>query len=236
MSTQQTDYGTLHVLSRDEIFAATAAAINGALHTVGFTGGSTPKAFYPHAVEHGLISERSRRYLTWSTSDERCVPLGSDESNYGHAARGLLDPLGIPAGNRMPWPVEKEPVQAAADFNRAWSLRFSPDYCFDLCLLGMGDDCHTASIFPASPLVESGTKDNFAAVEVPGKGWRLSVTRAGLGRCARIVITVTGAGKADALAAVIRGEYEPGSKPVQLLRDFAARTTWLCDEAAAARI
>lgn len=228
------DYGSIKVGTSEAIYVAMADAINDARHSVGLSGGSTPKAFYNWAAEVRRVEPMAEKRLTWSVSDERCVPLYSDESNFGNAERGFLGPRGIDEANWMPAPVELEPEAAASAWNDGWAKRFSPDYCFDLCFLGMGDDCHTASLFPGSPLIGSGIKDNFAAVEVPGKGWRLTITEAGLGRCAAICVVVAGAGKAEALKAVMQGDFDPQQRPIQLLKANAPRVTWLCDEAAVA--
>ena len=107
---------------------------------------------------------------------------------------------------------------------------------FDLCLLGMGDDGHTASLFPLSPLIESGVEESFASVGVTGKGWRLTITPAGLQRCSQIVVSVQGSGKAAALKKALEGPFEPYKIPIQLLRHAAERVIWLLDEAAAAEL
>ena len=228
----KTDFGTVKVGNPDAIFTAMADAINLARHSVGLSGGSTPKAFYRWAAEVRRVEPLAEKRITWSVSDERCVPLYSEDSNFGNAERAFLGPRGIDETNWLPAPVELKPEAAASAWNETWARRFSPDYCFDLCFLGMGDDCHTASLFPGSPLIGSGVKDNFAALEVPGKGWRLTITEAGLGRCASICVVVTGAGKAEALKAVLHCDFDPEKRPIQLLKANAPRVTWLCDEAA----
>ena len=111
----------------------------------------------------------------------------------------MLSPLGVAAENKLPYPVELDPYGAADKYNRLWNERFGEENGFDVCVLGMGDDCHTASLFPGSPLLESAESRNFAAVEVPGKGWRLTITEAGLARSKKIIVNTLGQGKAEAL-------------------------------------
>ncbi len=243
MKKKKTEYGMLCVGSEEQLFNEAVAIADrertkaaGEEFTWALTGGSTPAAFYRHCVSKKAISPELAAAALWFTSDERMVPLESEESNFGNAARMLLDPLAIPAERRIPWPVDHEPEQAAVVFNDLWRSRFSDQRCFDLCFLGMGDDCHTASIFPRSPLIGGGPDEFFAHVDVPGKGPRLTVTRAGLAKCGAIVVMVTGAKKATPLSLVFQELYDPELRPVQLLREHSDRVTWLVDDAAAAEL
>ena len=72
--------------------------------------------------------------------------------------------------------------------------------------------------------------ESFAAVEVPGAGWRLTITPAGLRRCGRIVVVVAGFGKAEALKEVFHGPQDPIGRPVQFLQELVSNTVWLLDE------
>ncbi|MFW6353498.1 MAG: 6-phosphogluconolactonase [Verrucomicrobiota bacterium] len=240
MSTQhETPLGTLRVLPEDAFFRATAEFIaqtaeGDGNRTVALTGGSTPKGFYAWAREAKPFSSQTLQRVRWYTSDERMVPLESEESNFGVADRGLFTPLGVKEGRKFPWPVMVDAHSAAGVFNTRWDETYGRDDCFDLCFLGMGDDGHTASIFPGSPLIETPIPDNFACVEVPEKGWRLTVTREGLGRCGRIVLLVMGAKKAAVLKEAIEGPL--GRFPVQLLADQQERVTLLADAAAAGEL
>lgn len=233
----ETEYGEVRVLSEAEIFAATvermqAAVAEGPTRTIALTGGSTPKKFYAWAASEKPFSAGFLSKARWFTSDERMVPATSEESNFGVAERGMLGPLGVADGARFPWATTLDPHSAASAYNMRWTERFGADRCFDLCLLGMGDDGHTASIFPGSPLIGVYFPENFTCVEVPERGWRLTITRAGLERCREIVITVTGANKAKVLREVLTGPADV--YPVQMLRELAAKTIWLVDDAAAA--
>ncbi|HTB62514.1 MAG TPA: 6-phosphogluconolactonase [Opitutales bacterium] len=234
-----TDYGTLQIGPLDETFQAivailrTATAASSAPVSVGLSGGSTPKAFYQWAIREKTLPESVWTKCLWLTSDERCVPLTSDDSNFGNADRLLLTPLGVPPTAKLPWPVALPPADCAASFQTMWNARFGAQRGFDVCFLGMGDDGHTASLFPGCPLIGSGLTDNFAAVEWPGRGWRLTITEAGLARCAHIVVITNGAAKAGVLKEILRGPYDPKKLPSQIHRAYAPRVTWLVDEAAA---
>jgi len=237
MSALVTSAGTVRVLTREESFAELAARINALAArgpaSVGLSGGSTPKAFYAWAVRTGALTAEALARIDWHVSDERCVPESSDDSNFGHAARGMLDALGVPAARRFPWPVSLAPAAAAAAYEAAWAQR-SPTKAFDLCVLGLGDDSHIASLWPQCPLIGEKAGPRFTATEWPGRGWRLTITEAGLAQCAAIVVLVGGAGKAAALRAISRGEFAPKLHPGQVLREHAAKVTWLADQEAAA--
>jgi len=236
------DYGTLHVGELEDTFREIISILQQAQMgqsapiTVGLSGGSTPQAFYKWVVAKKSLPESVWKNCLWLTSDERHVPLSSNDSNFGNAQREMFTPLGVPAATQLPWPVALAPAACAAEFNRMWNQRFGGQKGFDVCFLGMGDDGHTASLFPGCPLIGSGLADNFAAVEWPGRGWRLTITEAGLAKCKRVVIITNGAGKAAALKAILRGPFDPKNHPSQIHRAYAARVTWLVDEAAAAQL
>ncbi len=242
MLTQQTSYGAFHIGDRDALYRKMAEAIQEASGTaesfslIALTGGSTPKAFYRWCVAQGVFDSDQLNAALWTTSDERHVPRDSEESNFGTAERLFLDPMGVREENRIPWPVDVDPHSAGIVFNRLWAERFGEHRGFDLCFLGMGEDGHTASLFPGSPLIGLETEDNFSCVEVPGKGWRLTINETGISRCSRICVIVTGAGKADAVHDVLHSEPEDSHRPIQLLRRYAERVVWLVDEEAAGRL
>jgi 6-phosphogluconolactonase len=232
----QTLAGEVHVLTRDESFAELAGLINNLASkgraSVGLSGGSTPKAFYSWAVQHQALTSESLAKIDWHVSDERCVPLDSDDSNFGHAQRGLLVPLNVSSQNYHPWPVDKSPVEAAQIYNQTWKT-VSPQKTYDLCVLGLGDDSHIASLWPQCPLI--GTKsERFTATEWPGRGWRLTITESGLAQCGKIVVLVNGKAKAQALASACSGDFNPKQHPGQTLRSLSKRVVWLADVEATA--
>ena len=231
--------GTVHVLDQPAAFAALARRINGldAPHpSVAMSGGSTPKAFFKWAVETGALAPATLARVDWHVSDERAVGLDSPDSNFGNLARGLLDPLGVPSARRFPWPVDLPPAEAAAAYERFWRVA-GRERLFDLCILGMGDDSHIASLWPGCPLTAVDGASRFAATEWPGRGCRLTITPSGLALCDRIVLLAGGAAKAPALRAVCRDPHlDLARHPGQVLRGLADRVEWLVDAPAAAAL
>ena len=240
MESHQTRLGRIEIGERNELFrrlvellheAASGPAAN---IGVGPSGGGTPQSWFRWVAQHGALVPKDLRNVIWTVSDERHVPVEHPDSNFGNVLRLMLGPLGFREDKCFPWPVGFEPGAAAVAFASQWATRFGPDFSFDLCLLGLGEDCHTASIFPHSPLFKREKPTLFAAVEGPDKGWRLTVTPSGLEKAGRINVLVTGASKRDPLAAALLEDIDEPARPVQLLSRVAPRTTLLCDPAAAA--
>lgn len=237
----QTVYGKLSILDHNHIFLRIAQAIKEVCMkkvkyaTVGLTGGSTPKEFYKWATAQNVFYKQLLDQVIWMTSDERYVPLKSEESNFGNADRLMLDPYSVSKDSKFPWRITLSPEKAAADYDDFF-LKHNKEKCFDLCLLGMGDDCHIASIFPGSPLIDENPSANFAAIEVPGKGIRLTITPNGLKKSGQIIMIVTGKAKSAALKKVLEGKYNPKEYPAQLHKEWSQKVTWLVDEDAASEL
>ncbi|PTY03179.1 6-phosphogluconolactonase [Opitutaceae bacterium EW11] len=243
MTESTTPFGRLIVGEKEELFVKAVdlasevlAKIPSRTFSWALTGGSTPQEWYRWCAAGRTISQELRSRAVFTVSDERHVPLESDQSNFGNAERLLLAPLGVPIEHRMPWPVERPATEAAVRYGEAFAGAFGRNRAYDLCMLGMGDDAHTASLFPGSPLLREPTKRLFTSVEVPGRGWRLTITPTGLFACGKIVLMTLGAGKRQALQRVFQGADDPVNTPSQILRTCADRVVWLVDNAAAASL
>ncbi|WP_221029176.1 6-phosphogluconolactonase [Actomonas aquatica] len=243
MTEKQTDYGRLLIGEKMELFAeavrlavAQKEASESTNFTWAFTGGSTPQAWYQWAAETDAIPAEVLASTHFTVSDERCVPLNSDESNFGNAERKLLAPKSVPVEHRHPWVVAYEPEKAAEAYRRTMQLLNPPGKAYDVCFLGMGDDAHTASFFPGSELLKSDGSVFFAAVDTPQKGWRLTITPTGLQACGLIVVMTLGAGKAEALKRVLEGDDALLDAPSKILKTCADKVVWLVDEAAASQL
>lgn len=236
-------YGRVLVAPQAELFTE-ALRITQAAHAAArpgrflwaLTGGSTPTAFYKWCVETRSLPPALTRDSHFTVSDERHVLLSSPESNFGNAERQLLAPLDVPTDRRHPWMVAWPVAEAAEAYRRTLLILAGPGRAYDLCFLGLGDDCHTASLFPQTPLLHDDGGLLFGGQEVPGKGWRLTITPTGLRACGQIVIMALGAGKSEALHRVHRGPVDELNVPAQILKSCADRVTWLIDEPAAARL
>ena len=209
---------------------------------VALSGGSTPKQM--GAI---LAREPYRSRVPWDRvhvfwGDERWVPLSSPESNAGEAKRGFLDLVPIPIANVHPWETDaNSPQEAAAAYESLLRQTFNevngaPQ--FDLVLLGMGDDGHTASLFPNTAALAE-TQSLAVANFVPKMGdARLTLTAPMLKAGREILFLVGGPGKADTLEAVLEGPDLPASFPAQLIRPTLPdnQLCWLVDEDAGAKL
>lgn len=227
-------YGTMKVMAPEAIFEYCKAHLEtlasevpeGERWAVGLSGGSTPKAFFKWWSQQGGMSPEASQRLLWTVSDERCVPLEDPQSNFGEASRLLLDPSHVPAANRLPWPTQDMPDLAAKHYREALAKQATR---LHTCFLGMGQDGHTASLWPGCPLLDTPEAPPFSATEWPQKGWRLTITLSGLKACDAIWVLVSGQAKTEVLKAVWEGPE--GVYPVQALKPFANKITWLVDEA-----
>jgi 6-phosphogluconolactonase len=214
--------------------AAEAVAARGAF-AVALSGGRTPRALYELLGDPGR--EFSRR-VPWEKThaffgDERCVPPDHPDSNYGMARAALLARVPIPPGqvHRVRGELA-DAGQAAAEYEQAMRDFFGEDPVFDLVVLGMGSDGHTASLFPGSAAL-SERERWVAAPFVEGIGaHRITLTLPVLGRSRAAVFLVAGADKAAALARAL-GEGPAGERPPAARVRPSGALLWLADRAAA---
>lgn len=185
--------------------AETAALdARGVFHVV-LAGGGTPRRLY-----QALAGEAHdwRRWQVWF-GDERCLPAGHPERNCRMAGEVWLDRVGLPPANVHVIPAELGPAPAAA----AYARELAAVDAFDLVLLGLGEDGHTASLFPGRQWgVGAGAADVLPVYDAPKPPpERVSLSARRLARARRVLFLVTGAGKRGALAAWRRGEALPAA-------------------------
>ncbi len=221
----------------DRFVSLAAAAIDAkGRFFVALAGGSTPKAAY------ALIASTYGNALGWDRvrfffGDERCVPPTDDESNYKMARTNLFVPLGIPESQVHRMRGEDEPAAAAAAY--ADTLRREVPLsggvpAFDLVMLGLGPDGHTASLFPGNDPFEDDEQLVRAPFVAKFGTHRITLTPKVLNAAGEIDVATAGQAKTAALAAVLEGPHDPRTLPAQVLKPVAGRLVWLVDRAAAA--
>lgn len=220
-----------------ETFAATAerAASRRGRFAVALAGGTTPKAAY------ALLAEPPYRdRIPWDRTqvffgDERCVPPDDDRSNYKMADDALLRRVALPPGNVHRMRGEDPPELAARAYAAELQATLGASPVFDLVLLGMGPDGHTASLFPGSdPHADEALLVRSVYVEKMQME-RLTLTPSAINAARTVLIAVEGETKRAALTAVLTGPVDPIAYPIQSIRP-AGELFWYADRAAAAGI
>jgi len=200
------------------------------LFRVSLSGGSTPRRIYELLAERDLPWDKI--HFFWG--DERNVPHDHEDSNYRMVRQALLDKIGIPADNVHPVPVDvAAPDRAASAYEALLRQQFGlPDQGgaldWDLVLLGMGDDAHTASLFPETKALAIEDRlfvENF----VPKfDAYRYTMTYPAIESAKQIWFLIAGAAKRDALRQVLSGEGDVAECPSLRVRP----TRWFVDKPA----
>lgn len=203
--------------------------------SVALAGGSTPR----HTYEL-LASDEYRNRLPWPKvhiffGDERCVPPTDTASNYLMADEALISLLPIPAENVHRMAGEGDAVANASLYQSELETFFDDAAWprFDLVVLGMGDDGHTASLFPGTRALRE--RDAWVIANWVEKlnAFRITLTPSAINHAANVLFLVTGAGKAKSLVQVLRGARDPTRLPAQLIRPKDGSLIWLVDKGAA---
>ena len=226
-------------------FVAAARAAIGAhgRFVTALSGGSTPRALFEL-----LATERFASSIDWGRidvcwGDERAVPPEAAASNYRMAREVLLDHVPIPAAQVHRMAGEESPLVAAAAYERTLRTLFATPVGpprpvagarFDLVLLGMGDNGHTASLFPGLHAVGEAERWVVAESVAEVAMWRITLTPVVLNAAAEVVFLVSGADKAAMLHRVLDGPVQPDAFPAQSVVPHHGRLRWLVDAEAAA--
>jgi len=234
------DNSALNSATAERIAAAARRAIaeRGEFHLV-LSGGETPKPLYELLATPAWKSrvDWGRTYVYWS--DERCVPVDDPRSNAGMTRRALLDHVPVPASQIHPLYRGGSPQQAAIDYEallRRIASGGAPR--FDFVLLGLGEDGHTASLFPGTAAV---TERNRLVCDLylPAQDMcRLTLTVPLLNQARQVVFLVAGAGKAAMLQQVLSEAVDFAGQipPARLIRPVVGELDWLVDAAAASNL
>ena len=218
-----------------ELFVTTSAvamADRGAFR-VALSGGETPRAAYELLGKEPLSQEVSWSDVFVYFGDERCVPPTDELSNYRMAQKTFLDAVPIPRANVHRISGEVDPGHAANEYASILRADLGETPRFDLVLLGLGADGHTASLFPGTP---PSTDDDALVRAVYAKSqmmWRVTITPRVINDARTVVFAVAGPEKAQILAAVYEGPVDPVKYPAQIVHPRSGRLVWVVDELAA---
>ncbi len=204
---------------------------------VSLSGGSTPMKLFERLANETL--DWTRVHFFWG--DERCVPVDDPGNTYGQTKKILFDKIGTTNIHRVTSDPSTgsgqrlEPAQAAQAYAQTLSGFADAPFDFprfDLVLLGMGDDGHTASLFPGSPVEIETSTIAVTAHYQDRPANRVSLTPKVFNQAREIWFLVTGAGKAETLRHVINGERNLEQLPAQRIQPVNGNLIWMIDEAA----
>ena len=199
--------------------------------TMALSGGSTPKALFALLVDQPI--DWAHVHVFWG--DERCVPPDHADSNYRMAHEALLSKVALPAQNVHRMRGEIDPAQAARAYEAELRHIFGSIEWprFDLILLGLGTDAHTASLFPNTSAIHEATHWVVGHFVEKLQTHRLTLTPPVINHAKQIIFLVAGTDKAAALRSVFEGPRDVDQFPAQVIEPLTGRVTWLIDEAAA---
>jgi len=230
----------LHTADVLAMAAQEAAAARGRF-AVALSGGETPKTLYRMLARQQFSQKVPWRRVQLYWGDERCVSPDDPTSNYGVARETFIKHVPIAPANVHRMLGEEEPGKAADTYEkelRDLAAKERPPSgvpVFDLVLLGLGRDGHTASLFPRSDALT--VEDRFCvATQAPDGSPRLTVTAPVINAARRVWFYVSGADKAGMVAEVLEGLRAPLAVPAQGVAPVHGTLTWLLDEAAAAEL
>jgi 6-phosphogluconolactonase len=222
--------------------AAVKAATARGVARIAISGGTTPKAMFT------LLADSAGPFLKqvpWDKVDlywvdERCVPPDNTESNYRMTNEAMLSKVPLPAERVHRMEGELEPEIAAARYEstirNTFKLEGAETPTFDLVLLGMGDDGHTASLFPHTNALNE-MSHIVVPNHVPQKDvWRITLTWPVINQGREVAFLIEGNGKAQVLHDVFLGPYQPDTYPSQIIRPASGRLLLLLDAAAASKL
>lgn len=222
-----------------ELFVQTAreAVAQHGRFTVALTGGSSPVQLYRLLAQPPYREQVpwQQTYIFWG--DERWVPLTDERSNAKMALDAFLRQVPVPEGQIYPMWGEGEPEEFAQHYEQLLQQHFyQQPPRFDLILLGMGDDGHTASLFPGTEVLREDSRWVWAYYLTPQSMYRITLTAPLINQAHKIVFLTFGANKAPALYEVLEGNPNPEQYPSQLIQPQHGEVHWLVDEAAASRL
>jgi len=220
-------------------FVATANSVlaDQGKFSVALSGGSSPKKLYE------LLASRHSESVNWDRvffffGDERYVPVTDPESNFRMARMAMFEPLQIKDSNIFPFNTSLSPDASATDYMDAIVRHFAgKESRFDLVLLGLGDNSHTASLFPHTPVLQEKEATVKAVFLQDQQVYRITFTAPLINLAKRVAFLVYGEGKAAAVFHIIEDQQgDIQEYPARLVNPVDGQVEWFLDKAAARQI
>lgn len=232
-----TEQEVLQHIANYFIEIANQAIKENGLFNVSLSGGSSPKKLYEM-----LASSDYKEKIAWDKvyfffGDERNVPADNPDSNFLMVKKALFDPLQIHSSQIIPVNTSLPPEQAAEAYASAVYTHFKPyNAKFDLVLLGLGDNSHTASLFPHTQILHDQESSVKAVYLQDQKVYRISMTASMINAAHHIAFLLYGLGKAEAVKHVLEDSENIEEFPAQLIATESGDLQWFMDEAAASQL
>lgn len=236
LNTYKTENEVLEKLAEYFATVAQQAITTKGMFSVALSGGSSPKKLYE------LLASEYAKKIDWRKvyfffGDERYVPHSDPNSNYLMAKTALFDPLRISESQIFPVDTSVEPRVAAQKYAEIIQQFFKGEEArFDLVLLGLGDNSHTASLFPYTAVLndkEPSVKEVFLEDQ---KMYRITINAPLINNAHHIAFLVYGEGKAEAVHHVIEDKTDINNYPAQLIKPVGGEVQWFLDNAAASNL
>lgn len=214
--------------------------------SISLSGGQTPQNLYSLLAEPFYCEQIQwkKTFIFWG--DERCVPLDDERNNAYQARSILLDKVDLPLSNIHFMPVNLSPEEAARTYEQELKDFFGDEPIrFDIMLLGLGENGHTASLFPHTKVIDEQAEgvrelyveeENMSARPGHSDGFRVTMTAPLINRSHHILFLVTGEKKAGILKKILTASYQPEHFPAQLIKPDDGTLNWFVDHKAAAFI
>jgi len=210
------------------------------IFSVALAGGSTPRNCYKLLAGEAFQRKISWKYVHLFWGDERNVPYNHSDSNYQMVREELLDKITIPSKNIHPFPTDLNPEEAAESYEnelcRYFNLQLGQFPGFDLILLGMGTDGHTASLFPNTMALKEKKRLAIANYVEVLNAYRLTLTVPLINNSRTVIFLVSGDSKAEILNQVLNQSGDSVLYPCQLIKPESGRLIFLIDKPAAKAI
>jgi 6-phosphogluconolactonase len=235
------DHRLAHAAAEHFVSVAASSIEARGRFSVALSGGSTPRPAYEQLATSEFASRVDWPCVHVFWGDERCVPPDHTDSNYRMAREALIGHVPVPPANVHRIHGEIEPSRAVAQYERTLRKFFADTShqsatTFDLLLLGMGTDGHTASLFSGSELLEEKSRWVGPHYVASASGWRVTLTPPVINAARQVTFLVSGSAKAETLRRVLAGPQQPHLLPAQIIKPRSGSLLWLLDSDAASRL
>lgn len=230
----------IHILHNESAFAAAIAAHIAHLSkitiakqgrfSIALAGGNTPRTVYNLLAHPPFVHliEWEKCFFFWG--DERCVPADHADSNFKMANDTLLSKVNVPEDQIFPMNGAIAPSRAAIEYETTLHQFFGNEPAFDLILLGMGDDGHTASLFPGTDVLHESEKWVKEVYLEKLNTYRITLTAPLINQAKHVAFMVAGAGKAQRIKDVLGPNNTETSFPIQLIQPSNGTIDWFLDQ------